>query len=104
MNHTELLNQLIAAVYALPLGANSKEIHDLQMFAAEIKGRMLASEPTPQPADDGWIENTGAAPKTLSMVKLRNGDIHEGNNPLDFDFELSARKNNSYDITHYKPA
>jgi len=45
MNHTELLNQLIAAVYALPLGANSKEIHDLQMFAAEIKGRMQANLP-----------------------------------------------------------
>ena len=39
--HTELLTNLIAAVYALPIDALKKEINDLQMLAAEIKGRMM---------------------------------------------------------------
>jgi hypothetical protein len=43
--HTELLNQLIAAVYALPLGASAKETHPLKMLAAEIKGQMQANLP-----------------------------------------------------------
>jgi len=38
--HTELLNQLINAVYALPF-STFKEAHDLQMLAAEIKGQMM---------------------------------------------------------------
>ncbi len=38
--HTELLNQLIDAVYALPF-STFKEAHDLQMLAAEIKGKMM---------------------------------------------------------------
>jgi hypothetical protein len=40
--HTELLNQLIDAVYALPLYLRQKEIHGLQMLAAEIKGQTMA--------------------------------------------------------------
>jgi len=74
--HTELLNQLIAAVYALPLGANSKEIHDLQMLAAEIKGRMQSdtqpSEPTPDA--DGWVVNTGDRPSRVYLDAIMHKD------------------------------
>jgi hypothetical protein len=84
--HTELLNQLIDAVYALPF-TTFKEAHDLQMLAAEIKGQMMAAcencdsppfaQPdyaTNQPDADGWIENTGVNPQCLIIgIKVKDG-------------------------------
>ena len=119
--HTELLNQLIAAVYALPLGANSKVIHDLQMLAAEIKGRMMAQLPpmmtfdtetgkvTPTVDSDGWIENTGVMPE-CEVVEIKFRGAARG-----FEISPSAKYNYRWhsatdsqftpgDITHYKPA
>jgi hypothetical protein len=40
--HTELLTELIAALYAAPI---TVETHPLKMLAAEIKGQMQASLP-----------------------------------------------------------
>jgi len=100
--HTELLTDLIAAVYALPLGASAKEIHDLQMLAAEIKGRMLASEPTTQPADDGWIENTGVMPECeIKSIRFANGKERD---TLNADSWTWDNHTGEYSITHYKPA
>jgi hypothetical protein len=113
--HTELLNQLIDAVYALPF-TTFKEAHDLQMLAAEIKGQMMAQLPpimtldtetgklTPTLDADGWIENTGVNPQCLIIgIKVKDGRFTQEvrysvpQNSLDLNFSESY-------ITHYKPA
>jgi hypothetical protein len=113
--HTELLNQLIDAVYALPF-TTFKEAHDLQMLAAEIKGQMMAQLPpmmtldtetgkvTPTPDEDGWIENTGLNPQCLIIgIKVKDGrftqEVRYAVPQNSFDLNFSE----SY-ITHYKPA
>jgi hypothetical protein len=115
--HTKLLNQLIDAVYALTLDAKLKQIHDLQMLAAEIKGRMRATcehcdtPPFTQPDystpdDDGWIKNTGKNPQcAIAKVKFRDGneDGNEDGYPESITYDWSI-KNENRDITHYKPA
>jgi hypothetical protein len=117
--HTELLNQLIDAVYALPF-TTFKEAHDLQMLATEIKGQIMAacehcdSPPfaqsdyaTTQPDADGWIKNTGVMPE-IEVLELRFRDGHICNDPAPKTQYRWHFANNcqdpSVDITHYKPA
>jgi hypothetical protein len=117
--HTELLTNLIAAVYALPIDALEKEIHDLQMLAAETKGQMMAQLPpmmtldtetgkvTPTPDEDGWIGNTGVMPE-IEVLELRFRDGYICNDPAPKTQYRWHFANNcqdpSVDITHYKPA
>jgi hypothetical protein len=103
MNHTELLDQLIDAVYALPF-TTFKEAHDLQMLAAEIKGRMQASEPT-TPSDDGWIENTGVMPECdISAIRLHDGEVIKVANDKHWAWAMKSPNPEEFSITHYKPA
>jgi len=105
--HKELLTELIDAVYALPISPSIKEVHDLQMQTAEIKGEMLATNPlqnetpSPQPDADGWVVNTGVKPECeISAVKFKSGGIEE---TTDKNWHWPI-VDESFCITHYKPA
>jgi len=108
--HTELLTELIEAVYALPISPSIKEVHDLQMKAAEIRGQMLATNPlqneTPsnQSDDDGWIENTGVMPECeISAYRYFDGEVVVTCDKSRGWDALTAN-NKSFVITHYRPA
>ena len=117
--HTELLTELINAVYALPLDAKLKQIHDLQMLAAEIKGQMMAhplftmdtlkidgltDEDCVMPDSDGWIENTGVDPNCrISKLKFHDGEVSRINDANSNQF-IWRITDNIDAITHYKPA
>jgi hypothetical protein len=115
--HTELLNQLIDAVYALPF-TTFKEAHDLQMLAAEIKGQMMAAcencdsppfaQPdyaTNQPDADGWIENTGVMPECdISAIRLHDGEVIKVANDKHWAWGMKSPNPEEFIITHYKPA
>jgi hypothetical protein len=114
--HTELLNQLIDAVYALPF-STFKEAHDLQMLAAEIKGQMMAhplftmdtlkidgltDEECGIPDADGWIENTGEMPECeIKAIRFANGKERDVLNAASW---IWKNHTGEYSITHYKPA
>jgi len=111
--HTELLTELIEAVYALPPNASLIQLIALQMKAAEIKGQMMVTcdhcpfaqldATAPQPDADGWVVNTGVDPDcVISAWKLKSG--FEGNvkrSSEDFDWGPNWDRST---ITHYKPA
>jgi len=104
--HTELLTELLDAVYAVPCMANTAEIRKVQMRAAEIRGQMLATCATttePQPDADGWVENTGVVPKCeIKAIRFHNGDIENTADKVwAWDF---LDTNTACHITHYKPA
>jgi hypothetical protein len=124
--HTELLNQLIDAVYALPF-STFKEAHDLQMLAAEIKGQMMVQLPpmmtldtetgkvTPTPDADGWVENTGVMPECdISAIRWYCGEVINVANDKHWAWEMKLPEHwawglklpspEKFHITHYKPA
>ena len=105
--HTELLTELIEAVYASEL---TLATHPLKMITAEIKGQMMAtcdhcdSKPFTQPNystpdADGWVENTGVIPDCEYLI-IRFADKSETKFPV---VSCGYNWENPY-ITHYKPA
>jgi hypothetical protein len=115
--HTELLNKLLDAVYALPLDAKLKQIHDLQMLAAEMNGIMMSQLPpmmtldtetskvTPTQDADGWIENTGVMPECdISAICFNDVDIIEVKNDKQWAWGCKMSDSEKFHITHYKPA
>lgn len=107
--HKELLTELIEAVYALHISPTIKEVHDMQMKAAEIRGQMMATKPlqneTPstQLDADGWVENTGVDPECMvALWKTRDGYKSSGKASESKFLNWGECKGNT--ITHYKPA
>jgi len=107
--HTELLTELIDALYTAPI---TVETHPLKILAAEIKGQMMAQLPPmttldtiPQPDSDGWIENTGVMPECdISAIRLHDGEVVNVVNDKAWSWGMKSPNPEEFDITHYKPA